>query len=120
MAPSAIHVASLGLQTVSEEPTRPSKRLKVTQPYSQLDVIADEEPAAIPSHPLSVKPSGNAYTASINSKASAGAFAQLPDELLISLLESFEAKILLSLGQTCRALYAFSRAEELWRALFVQ
>lgn len=104
-----------------EELTRPSKRLKMNQPRLQVDDVADEEePAAIPSHTLSIKPSGNAYTASINSKASAGGFAQLPDEVLISMLESFEARTLLLLGQTCRALYAFSRAEELWRALFVQ
>jgi len=121
MAPSVIPVVSLvGSQTMLEELTRPSKRLKMNQPRLQVDDVADEEPAAIPSHTLSIKPSGNAYTASINSKVSAGGFAQLPDEVLISMLESFEARTLLLLGQTCRALYAFSRAEELWRALFVQ
>ncbi|RMX93937.1 hypothetical protein D0867_04087 [Hortaea werneckii] len=38
----------------------------------------------------------------------------------LGLLETFEAPDLLRLGGTCRALYAFTRSEELWRALFVE
>ncbi|KAI6875844.1 putative F-box and JmjC domain protein [Hortaea werneckii] len=69
-------------------------------------------------HPLGVRPSGNALTSSINQKAACGTLGALPDELLIQLLETFEAPDLLRLGGTCRALYAFTRSEELWRALF--
>ncbi|KAI6791018.1 putative F-box and JmjC domain protein [Hortaea werneckii] len=71
-------------------------------------------------HPLGVRPSGNALTSSVNLKAACGTLAALPDELLIQLLETFEAPDLLRLGGTCRALYAFTRSEELWRALFVE
>lgn len=75
--------------------------------------------AAVPPHPLRVKPAGNAYTASENLKARCGSFARLPDELLSLLLESFDAECLIRLGGTCKALYAFTRLDELWRALFI-
>ena len=83
--------------------------------------LDDEEVAtALPSHPLGIKPAGNAYTASENIKSKCGFFAMLPDELLGHILESFEADTLIRLGSTCRALYAFTRLDELWRALFVR
>jgi len=94
----------------------PSKRIKTVR--FELD---DEEVAtALPSHPLGIKPAGNAYTASENIKSKCGFFAMLPDELLGHILESFEADTLIRLGSTCRALYAFTRLDELWRALFVR
>lgn len=99
--------------------SRPSKRPKVTvEANAQHD---DESMAvAVPVHPLRVKPAGNAYTASDNIKSRCGRFASLPDELLSHILESFDADALLRLGSTCRALYAFTRLDELWRALFVK
>ncbi|KAF2099624.1 putative F-box and JmjC domain protein [Rhizodiscina lignyota] len=75
---------------------------------------------AIPRHPLGVKPSGNAYTSTVNLKDHAGAFAVLPDELLISFLEYLHVPELLRLGTACKALYAFTSAEELWRAAFLE
>lgn len=74
----------------------------------------------IPSHPLGVKPSGNAYSSSSNSKANAGFFATLPDELILQFLEQLRAPDLLSLSSSCRFLYAFTHYDELWRALFVE
>ncbi|KAF2859056.1 F-box and JmjC domain-containing protein [Piedraia hortae CBS 480.64] len=71
-------------------------------------------------HPLRVRPGGNALTASVNLKDACGLFALLPDEVLANLLELQSAADLLRLGSTCRALHAFSRDDELWRALFVQ
>jgi hypothetical protein len=100
-----------------DDDSRPSKRIKWAPLPSEEDFIPAD---AIPSHPLGVKPAGNAYTSSINSKSNAGVFAQLPDELLMQLLEALGARQLLVLGATCKALYAFTRAEELWRALFVE
>jgi hypothetical protein len=85
--------------------------------------VDDEDVAAaiaVPSHPLGIKPAGNALTASENIKSRCGLFACLPDELLSHILESFEADVLIRLGSTCRALYAFTRLDELWRALFVR
>jgi hypothetical protein len=108
-----------GLLLGSEDPgfetaeSRPSKRSKF-----QND---DEDVAiALPSHPLGIKPAGNAYTASENIKSKCGSFARLPDDLLSHIFESFEADTLIRLGSTCRALYAFTRLDELWRALFVR
>lgn len=95
--------------------SRPSKKLKLAD-----DLPDDDLAAAVPTHPLQVKPAGNAYTASENLKTRCGYFAQLPDEVLSLLLESFDAGTLVRLGSTCRALYAFTRLDELWRALFVR
>ncbi|EFR03612.1 F-box protein [Nannizzia gypsea CBS 118893] len=75
---------------------------------------------AIPVHPLGVKPSGNGLAAVGDIRPAMGVFALLPDELVLTLLESFDASTLSRLGMTCRALYAFTRAEELWKALFIQ
>ncbi|KAF3481602.1 F-box protein [Arthroderma uncinatum] len=84
----------------------------------------DEKPSpdedAIPAHPLGVKPAGNGLTASWDIRPAMGGFALLPDELILILLESFDASTLRCLGAACRALYAFTRAEELWKALFIR
>jgi hypothetical protein len=109
-----------GLHTAEPDECRPAKRLKIEASKSEALTVADEHLATIPTHPLGVKPAGNAYTSTTDSKANAGSFSHLPDELVIHLLESLNARDLCVLGATCRALYAFSRAEELWRALFVE
>jgi hypothetical protein len=98
--------------------SRPSKKIKTAAfEHDDEDVVAA---IAVPSHPLGVKPAGNAYTASENIKSRCGLFARLPDEVLSHILESFEADVLVRLGSVCRALYAFTRLDELWRALFVR
>ncbi|KAJ4330691.1 hypothetical protein N0V95_010015, partial [Ascochyta clinopodiicola] len=100
--------------------SQPAKKRKLTVPVHVQHVEDDEDVAtAVPAHPLGVKPAGNAYTATENIKARCGSFARLPDELLNHILESFDADALIRLGSTCRALYAFTRLDELWRALFV-
>lgn len=71
-------------------------------------------------HPLGIRPSGNALASAVNLKRACGSFAVLPDELLIQFLETLAAEDVLRLGITCRALHAFTRNEELWRALFVK
>jgi len=80
---------------------------------------ADNPVVTIPIHPLGVRPAGNAYTSTENLKNAAGSFSCLPDELLVSILEFLDAKALLDLGSSCRALYAFSRLEDLWKTLFI-
>jgi hypothetical protein len=77
--------------------------------------LESESTVTIPTHPLGVKPAGNAYTSSHNLKFATGYLASLPDEMLIMLMEYLDAKALLSLGFTCKALYAFSRHEDLWK-----
>jgi hypothetical protein len=98
--------------------SRPSKKIRLSVAANADDV--DDAAVALPSHPLGIKPAGNAYTASENIKSRCGSFARLPDELLSHILESFDADTLIRLGTTCRALYAFTRLDELWRALFVR
>ena len=82
--------------------------------------IMEESPDTIPPHPLGIKPSGNVYTATRDARSAIGLFNYLPDEVLMTLLEYFDSKLLIRLGATCKALYAFTRAEELWKALFIE
>ena len=80
----------------------------------------DDQVETIPHHPLGVKPSGNALTATWSLRAAIGSLVILPDELILPLLEYLDAPSLLRLGRTCKALYAFTRAEELWKTFFIQ
>jgi hypothetical protein len=75
---------------------------------------------AIPRHALRIKPSGQALTATWHLRHAIGLFTGLPDELILILLEYLDAGSLLSLGQTCKALYAFTRSDDLWKSLFIQ
>ena len=87
------------------------------------DRISDPEvcsESVVPQHPMGIKPTGNQFVAGNNIKAAAGMFSYLPDELLIQLLESLEPLPLLQLGATCKALYAFSRFEDIWRTQFLK
>jgi hypothetical protein len=81
-----------------------------------------QEEDFIPPHPLGVKPQGNAYTSTTKSnlRHNVGYFASLPDELIAHFLEYLDSDQLLRLGSTCKALHAFTRADDLWRALFVE
>lgn len=81
---------------------------------------AEDRLLTVPLHPLGIRPAGNAYTAVKNLKSSAGHFSFLPDELIIQLLEFLDHKPLLTLGFTCKALYAFCRFDDLWKKLFIE
>ncbi|KAL4974937.1 hypothetical protein BDW66DRAFT_152396 [Aspergillus desertorum] len=94
----------------------------ITTLGSYRDDTVDESAThgAIPGHPLGVKPSGNALFASENLRTAIGTFNLVPDELILILLEFLDSRSLLQLGQTCKALYAFTRAEDLWKAIFIR
>ena len=79
----------------------------------------DEASTVVPHHPLEVRPSGNAFTSGLDIKAAAGHFFLLPDELIVQILEWCDGTSLLNLGHTCKALYAFSRFEDLWKLLLI-
>ena len=121
MAPGALLEQHCVVDCAESEP-RPTKKAKISQTaHTFADDGEDAHVAtAVPTHPLHIKPAGNAYTASENIKSHCGLFARLPDELLSHIFESFDAHALVRLGSTCRALYAFSRLDELWKALFVR
>lgn len=87
-------------------------------PDSSLQDQEDISCDAIPGHPLGVKPSGNALLAAENLRDAIGTFKILPDDLVLILLEFLDGPGLLRIGRTCKAFYAFTRAEELWKALF--
>lgn len=101
------------------EHSRPVKRVKLQSSVDD-STTESEQSTAVRRHPLGIRPSGNAFTSNVNLKAACGSFSVLPDELLIQLLEYLDAPSLLKLGGTCRALFAFSRAEELWKTLFLE
>lgn len=86
---------------------------------SQICFDGDSNPMMVPAHPLNVKPLGNAFTADENIKTEAGSFALLPDELITQIMEWLNPLGLLQLGCTCKALYAFSRQEDLWKMLYL-
>ena len=80
-----------------------------------------EEAITVPPHPLDVKPAGNAYTAAHNLRdTSGGLLSALADELIFQILEFLDGSSLLRIGATCRALYAFARADDLWKTLFLE
>ena|ERR1700760_3111630 len=103
----------------SEDNGRPSKRLRRE---SEAGYARYDDCDIVPSHPLNVRPEGNAYT--VESKhiirQNSGLFTHLPDELLLHFLDYLDAHQLIALGSTCKALYAFAYFDELWRSLFVQ
>lgn len=91
-----------------------SKKWKGAGPEAKAELQAS---TLVPIHPLEIKPLGNAYTTNENIKDKIGAFARLPDELIIQVFEWLDAVVLLRLSCTCKAMYAFSRQEDLWKAL---
>ena len=103
----------------SEENSRPPKRLRRE---SEAGYARDDDCDILPSHPLNVRPEGNAYTeeSKVNIRQNSGLFAHLPDELLLHFLDYLDAYQLIALGSTCKVLYAFAYFDELWRSLFVQ
>lgn len=72
-------------------------------------------------HQLGVRPSGNALTANASEdlRNHTGLFRRIPDELILSLLEWLDEDALLALGSTCRALYAYSSFDQLWREIVI-
>jgi hypothetical protein len=76
---------------------------------------------SIPIHPMGIKPLGNQYFADgPNARQYTGAIGQLPDEMILHLLEYFDATSLRKLASTCRFLYAFGQLDDLWKALFIE
>ena len=112
---------------------REAKRRKLDRDnvfHSNGEVDMDEEESeeeegselttTISRHPLDVKPLGNAYMSPADLRRASGLFYKLSEELLMYLLDYMDAPALVTLGTTCKAMYAFSRADELWRALYIQ
>lgn len=91
-----------------------------THSNNHLECSEEYDSLTVPPHPLGIKPTGNAYIATGNIKPAAGFFMRLPDELIIQVLEFLDATALQRLGSTCKALYAFSRFEDLWKTLCIE
>ncbi|KAB8606265.1 hypothetical protein FH972_025894 [Carpinus fangiana] len=110
----------------------PSKRRKLSADDSErllkhghavTDGEEESEASAsrVPKHPLGVRPLGNLYDATEpNIRTKCGTMALLPDELIIQILELLDARDLVHLGSACRAFYALTRSDDLWKALFIE
>ncbi|RFU32005.1 hypothetical protein B7463_g4302, partial [Scytalidium lignicola] len=105
---SAIIPADVDSSAIDIQSSRAADRLSIEDSYQ-----------AIPSHPLGIKPSGNLYTATSNARSSIGVFQKFPDEILVILLEYFDANSLCLLGSTSKFLYAFCRIDDLWKQIFI-
>jgi hypothetical protein len=80
-----------------------------------------EETITVPLHPIDIRPAGNAFTAAHNLRnTSGGLFLTLTDELVVQILEFLDGSSLLKVGATCKVLYAFARADDLWKTLFIE
>ncbi|KAI1455703.1 Clavaminate synthase-like protein [Annulohypoxylon moriforme] len=76
---------------------------------------------SIPVHPMGVKPLGNQYFVSgPTARRSLGSLGQLPDEMILQILEYLDTSSLKTFGFTCRFLYAFCQLDDLWKALFLE
>jgi len=104
----------------SQDNKRPIKRSKTTAFSSPTAANGVEKSTFVRRHPLGVRPSGNSFASDENLKLACGGFRVFPDELLAQFLELLDAPHLLRLGACCKALHAFTRNEELWRAIFVE
>ena len=84
------------------------------------DPIVHESP--IPPHPLGIKPLGNQYLSPGCGRARdcLGTLQALPDEVLMTLLESLEQEALQLLGRCCKFLFAFCSSDELWKVVFLE
>ncbi|KAF2836352.1 Clavaminate synthase-like protein [Patellaria atrata CBS 101060] len=122
MSPSAVPVDDCQPASYEDDSDRPIKRVKlsISNRDGTPELGVEEISQTVPPHPLGIKPSGNAYSSDINIKDACGGFQILPDELVIQVLEYLNASSLVALGATCKALYAFTRAEELWKSLFIE
>lgn len=116
MAPSATLTEGSVAYTDSFDDSPSRKRVKLDHNTVSQDY---RESNAVRSHPLGVKPLGNAIVSTVNSKSCAGHWARLPEELVQILIEQLSAWELLRLSHTCKYLYAFGSSDELWRGLFV-
>ncbi|KAL6715866.1 hypothetical protein ACLMJK_006827 [Lecanora helva] len=94
--------------------------MEISQLNGSTASTIEHDSKTVPQHPLGLKPAGNAYAAGQNIKVKAGRLATLPDEVVVQILEHLDEIALQSIGRTCRALYAFSRLEDLWKTLFVK
>lgn len=75
----------------------------------------DDSRVSVQKHPLGVRPSGNALTADQDLSFSMGIFGQIPDALLLLLLEYLDQQTLLRLSHTCKGLFAYATHDQIWR-----
>ena len=76
--------------------------------------------AQIHAHRLGIRPSGNVLTEPAHARNNIGTFGILPDEVILTVLEWIDDVQLIALGTTCRAFFAFTSNDDLWKTLLLQ
>lgn len=71
------------------------------------------------SHPLGVRPSGNALLDD-DRKPGMGLFALLPDAIVLTIIQELDKASLLALGHTCKGLFAYCWFDELWKQVIYE
>ena len=102
------------INQLEPRPTANESQAEDQTTVSLVDVEFDIQP-----HPLGVRPSGNALTANEDLRCNLGVLSLLPDQLVLTILEWLDENALLRLGAACRALYAYSTCDQLWRDLWI-
>jgi hypothetical protein len=75
----------------------------------------------VPPHPLGIKPLGNKYFSSGgDARRSMGVLQALPDEMIMQLFEYMDKQALRLLGYTCKFLFAFCAADDIWKSVFLE
>lgn len=98
-----------------------SSNLNGLNPYTALpDEEVSHSAPEIHAHRLGIRPSGNGLTESAHARHNIGTFGVLPDEVILTVLEWIEDAQLIVLGKTCRAFFAFTSNDDLWRTLLLQ
>jgi hypothetical protein len=96
-------------------------RLTIYDGIPSLNPHVTDAAEYIPSHPLQVHPTGNAFivdSSATNLRLNLGLFSRLPDEIVAYTLEFLDVRETLSLGGSCKALYAFTTVDDIWRKFF--
>jgi hypothetical protein len=74
--------------------------------------------ASIPPHPLGIRPTGDGWGRKPGCRPNLGPLLRpLTDSVHVMILSHLSARDLLSIGETCRAMYVLSSDEETWKAL---
>ncbi|EXJ81097.1 hypothetical protein A1O3_07385 [Capronia epimyces CBS 606.96] len=104
--------AEIPVQVEDGSPDLPTETQGIGQGQDASETQTDQ-------HPLGIRPAGNALTSRENAQGFMGLFANVPDALLLMVLEYLDQPSLVSLGSTCRGLYAFCSFDQLWRDIAV-
>eukprot|EP00730_Choanoeca_flexa_P006096 TRINITY_DN12084_c3_g2_i12.p1 TRINITY_DN12084_c3_g2~~TRINITY_DN12084_c3_g2_i12.p1 ORF type:complete len:489 (+),score=85.72 TRINITY_DN12084_c3_g2_i12:118-1584(+) len=87
----------------------------MSEPAAKRAHYATSSTTLLASHPNGVRPYGNSAMGYHHRDKGLGYFAQLPDEVLLTVLKVLPVHVLLKLAQCSRWLYCFVNHDDVWR-----